>query len=260
MKHTGVLLTFVMVFAVLMIQAEEVDADRLAFNGPVVDGGKFIMDWQDFKVQFSNSKDKFYIASKYYLFQINESECHEFTFLKICTEGINTTDSGQKVLNIKGWIKECVDTYPDDRGIPVCTQMYGATCTNNFECFSRYCTHGICTPNATYCGDKYCDEGEDVSNCFYDCKFVEDKIEHLSNVGINLTEPWVPEENKTEPLLLEPVVEEEVYVKPVQEQPEVVTLNKFWMEDKIFLQYTVLSLASILILLNIAAVTRSVRG
>ncbi len=45
----------------------------------------------------------------------------------------------------------------------------GSSCTRNEECSSGYCVHSICRSTAIYCGDGYCDSGEDCSSCPSDC-------------------------------------------------------------------------------------------
>jgi len=45
----------------------------------------------------------------------------------------------------------------------------GESCTFNWQCSGGYCVHGICRSSSTYCGDGYCDTGEDCSNCEVDC-------------------------------------------------------------------------------------------
>jgi hypothetical protein len=37
------------------------------------------------------------------------------------------------------------------------------------DCCDGYCVHGICMPTETYCGDGYCDIGENCGNCKTDC-------------------------------------------------------------------------------------------
>jgi len=45
----------------------------------------------------------------------------------------------------------------------------GESCSSNDECLNGYCVHGICRSSSTYCGDNYCDTGEDCSSCSSDC-------------------------------------------------------------------------------------------
>jgi len=45
----------------------------------------------------------------------------------------------------------------------------GKSCSANQDCYGGYCVHGICRSSSTYCGDGYCDSGEDCSSCSKDC-------------------------------------------------------------------------------------------
>jgi len=45
----------------------------------------------------------------------------------------------------------------------------GEACSSNDECLNGYCVHGICRSSSIYCGDGYCDTGEDCSSCSSDC-------------------------------------------------------------------------------------------
>ena len=45
----------------------------------------------------------------------------------------------------------------------------GSACTNPDECLSGYCVHGTCRPRSPYCGDTFCDTGENSDNCLVDC-------------------------------------------------------------------------------------------
>ncbi|RLJ02512.1 MAG: hypothetical protein DRP11_02960 [Candidatus Aenigmatarchaeota archaeon] len=45
----------------------------------------------------------------------------------------------------------------------------GESCTDASECYGGYCVHGYCRSSSTYCGDGYCEGGEDCDNCPSDC-------------------------------------------------------------------------------------------
>ncbi len=45
----------------------------------------------------------------------------------------------------------------------------GESCDSNSECSSGHCVHNICRASSTYCGDGFCDSGEDCSSCSADC-------------------------------------------------------------------------------------------
>ncbi|MEM7821186.1 MAG: hypothetical protein QW751_03245, partial [Candidatus Aenigmatarchaeota archaeon] len=45
----------------------------------------------------------------------------------------------------------------------------GSNCTSPSDCLGGYCVHGICRSSSTYCGDNYCDSGEDCASCSADC-------------------------------------------------------------------------------------------
>ncbi|MEM7820491.1 MAG: DUF4398 domain-containing protein, partial [Candidatus Aenigmatarchaeota archaeon] len=45
----------------------------------------------------------------------------------------------------------------------------GESCTSPSDCLGGYCVHGICRSSSTYCGDNYCDSGEDCASCSADC-------------------------------------------------------------------------------------------
>lgn len=46
----------------------------------------------------------------------------------------------------------------------------GANCTSSLQCVSTFCVHGVCRAASTYCGDTFCDTGENVTTCSSDCK------------------------------------------------------------------------------------------
>jgi len=46
---------------------------------------------------------------------------------------------------------------------------YGEICNYSSECYLGYCVHNICRPSSLYCGDSFCDSGEDCSSCPTDC-------------------------------------------------------------------------------------------
>jgi PGF-pre-PGF domain-containing protein len=58
----------------------------------------------------------------------------------------------------------------------------GTSCTASNECIGGYCVHGICRSSSTYCGDTYCDSGEDCSSCTADCGTCP---------SVSPTPPWV---------------------------------------------------------------------
>jgi len=45
----------------------------------------------------------------------------------------------------------------------------GSSCTLASQCSGGYCVHNICRSTSIYCGDGYCDTGEDCSSCSEDC-------------------------------------------------------------------------------------------
>jgi len=47
----------------------------------------------------------------------------------------------------------------------------GSPCSQSSQCLSGYCVHKVCRSSSTYCGDSYCDTGEDCSSCHSDCGF-----------------------------------------------------------------------------------------
>lgn len=49
------------------------------------------------------------------------------------------------------------------------TKANGVSCSSASECAGGYCVHSICRSAITYCGDNYCDSGEDSSTCVTDC-------------------------------------------------------------------------------------------
>ncbi len=46
----------------------------------------------------------------------------------------------------------------------------GETCSENNDCHGGHCVHGFCRSGPTYCGDTFCDSGEDCVGCVIDCK------------------------------------------------------------------------------------------
>jgi hypothetical protein len=51
----------------------------------------------------------------------------------------------------------------------ICKRADGQSCTSDVQCQSSHCVHGICRPSDPYCGDAFCDSGEDHNSCFNDC-------------------------------------------------------------------------------------------
>ncbi len=45
----------------------------------------------------------------------------------------------------------------------------GTSCTFDGGCSGGYCVHNYCRSASTYCGDGYCDTGENTANCAADC-------------------------------------------------------------------------------------------
>jgi len=45
-----------------------------------------------------------------------------------------------------------------------------SSCSEDSDCQSNHCVHGVCRTTDTYCGDNYCDSGETYSSCPSDCK------------------------------------------------------------------------------------------
>ncbi|MDP3698373.1 MAG: hypothetical protein Q8R47_02190 [Nanoarchaeota archaeon] len=53
-----------------------------------------------------------------------------------------------------------------------CKTVNGYSCSVNANCLSQNCVHGICRATNPYCGDNYCDAGEnidDTNECAQDC-------------------------------------------------------------------------------------------
>ncbi|ODS36638.1 hypothetical protein BEH94_11650 [Candidatus Altiarchaeales archaeon WOR_SM1_SCG] len=44
------------------------------------------------------------------------------------------------------------------------------SCSYNSDCQSKHCVHEVCRSNVSYCGDNYCDSGENYSSCSSDCE------------------------------------------------------------------------------------------
>lgn len=51
---------------------------------------------------------------------------------------------------------------------PECLK-FGEYCEADEECCAGFCVHHRCVNGSTYCGDGYCDEGEDCVSCPHDC-------------------------------------------------------------------------------------------
>ncbi len=45
----------------------------------------------------------------------------------------------------------------------------GSYCTYKSQCQSGFCVHNVCRSSSPYCGDKYCDYGENCGTCSGDC-------------------------------------------------------------------------------------------
>ena len=56
-----------------------------------------------------------------------------------------------------------------------CNKCNGEPCDNDTECNSTYCVHGVCRSTRPYCGDGYCDAGEEET-CQQDCEKKEHKV------------------------------------------------------------------------------------
>jgi hypothetical protein len=52
--------------------------------------------------------------------------------------------------------------------IPTCSG-FGDVCGVEEDCCEGFCLHGRCWPSDPYCGDGYCDPGENCITCEYDC-------------------------------------------------------------------------------------------
>jgi serine protease AprX len=50
-----------------------------------------------------------------------------------------------------------------------CKATNGQSCSSDSSCYSGYCVHGTCRPTDPYCGDDYCDSGENYDSCSWDC-------------------------------------------------------------------------------------------
>gem|GEM_PF-6744438 len=69
--------------------------------------------------------------------------------------------------------KESCETCPDDCG--KCKKVNGYICSAGSECQSGYCVHSACRPSSPYCGDGYCDNGENYISCLNDCPLNQKK-------------------------------------------------------------------------------------
>ncbi len=47
------------------------------------------------------------------------------------------------------------------------------SCSYDVDCQSNICLHKVCRSDHTFCGDDYCDAGENASNCYRDCVILE---------------------------------------------------------------------------------------
>jgi uncharacterized Zn finger protein (UPF0148 family) len=61
------------------------------------------------------------------------------------------------------------------------------------ECCEGYCVHGICMTTETFCGDGYCDNGENCGNCKIDCGTCSLERDLVPNV---FTEPFTHAEDQ----------------------------------------------------------------
>jgi len=52
----------------------------------------------------------------------------------------------------------------------------GSSCSENSQCSSSFCVHGICRSVSYYCGDSWCDSGESCSSCASDCGSCEGSV------------------------------------------------------------------------------------
>ncbi len=48
------------------------------------------------------------------------------------------------------------------------------TCSQDTECESTHCVHNICRSTSPFCGDNFCDPGENATNCPVDCNKATD--------------------------------------------------------------------------------------
>ena len=62
--------------------------------------------------------------------------------------------------------EDCRSCYQDCGS---CNYGNGHECLLDSDCRSGYCVNSICRSSSTYCGDSYCDEGENCTSCEKDC-------------------------------------------------------------------------------------------
>ncbi len=80
----------------------------------------------------------------------SDSECTDNTCTKKCGNGVCGSD-------------ETCTSCPTDCG--ACKLPPGGNCTAGSACISGFCVHGKCRNESTYCGDGFCDAGENCTAC-----------------------------------------------------------------------------------------------
>jgi hypothetical protein len=73
----------------------------------------------------------------------------------------------------------------------------GQSCLWDFECTSNVCCHNTCRPACPYCGDGYCDKGEDCWNCASDCGLCRPPREYVYSLEVRAPDEIMIHFNET---------------------------------------------------------------
>jgi len=101
------------------------------------------------------------------------SECVDSKHTRICIDANNCPIEGPQPETVI----ECVVVPVNETEnitnqtlieLPECAAL-GEYCDESDDCCRGYCVHHTCLNTTIYCGDGYCDLGEDCSSCAYDC-------------------------------------------------------------------------------------------
>lgn len=113
-----------------------------------------------------NSNTNFCLENNIYSCgDIDGDGCNEKVYIQSCMNGI--CETGQ------------------------CKSLSGESCYAPSECVSSYCVHNVCRNSNTFCGDNYCDNGEDYLSCSNDCKKVDLRYVDLQDeIKFDLSMGW----------------------------------------------------------------------
>jgi hypothetical protein len=163
-------------------------ADTEIINSRFSRVSNFEIDDISYDFFFSESSDSGNFESKYNRVIVKKGECEIKGYYKYCIPYVNLTE-GLDIVDIKVTRFDCF-SYILDNGSYSCKNKIGEFCESDRDCQESKCINHICNFKSSYCGDKYCNLEESLSNCNLDCN---SKIEKLSSniFKIDIDQDWV---------------------------------------------------------------------